>query len=79
MAPRGCSPQDIPTDWWFAPKWLQDQNDCPSNITTGPNNETDQKQKSLRKSYRLLLKEMINKMVCYQNKGCVRPGKLKNV
>ena len=48
MASRGCSPQDIPTDWWFVPKWLQDQNGCRSNIITGPNNETESEAKVIK-------------------------------
>ena len=37
----GCNPQNIPIDWSFGPKWLQDQNSCSSGIVTEPNNETE--------------------------------------
>ena len=40
VASRGCSPQNIPTNWWSEPKWLQDQNSWPPDMATGPNNET---------------------------------------
>ena len=48
VASRGCSPQNIPTDWWFGHKLLQDQNSWPSDIITEPNNETESEAKVIK-------------------------------
>ena len=48
VASRGCSSQNIPTDWWSGPKWLQDQNSWPPDMATGPNNETESEAKVIK-------------------------------
>ena len=48
MTSRGCSPQNIPTDWWSLPKWLQHQNSWPPDIVTGLNNETESEAKVIK-------------------------------
>ena len=48
VASRGCSPQNIPTDWWSEPKWLQDQSSWPPDMATGPNNETESEAKVIK-------------------------------
>ena len=48
VASKGCSPQNIPTDRWSGPKWLQDQNSWPPDIATGPNNETESEPKVIK-------------------------------
>ena len=77
MASRGCSPQNIPTDWWFGPKLLQDQNSWPSDIITEPNNETESEAKVIKEVCQVLLEKVINIMVFYQKIGCGKPGELK--
>ena len=48
VASRGCSPQNIPTNSWSGPKWLQDQNSWSPDEATGPNNETESEAKVIK-------------------------------
>ena len=49
MASRGCNPQNITTDWWSGPIWLQYQNSWPPDIVQiGPNNETEPEAKVIK-------------------------------
>ena len=48
MASAECGPQNIPTDWWSGPKWLQDENSWLPDMGTGPNNETESKAKVIK-------------------------------
>ena len=50
VASTRFSPQNIPTDWWSGPKWLQDQNNQPPDMATGLNNETESEAKVIKKA-----------------------------
>ena len=58
---------------------MQDQNGCPSNIITGWNNETESVAKAVKGVLLVAVEGDDQQDGFLQNKGCMRPGKLKNV
>ena len=54
---RGCSTQNIPTNCWSGPKWLQDQNSWPPDMATGPNNETESEAKVIKEVFSIAVGE----------------------
>ena len=48
VASAECSPQNISTDWWSGPKWLQDENSWFPDMGTGPKNKTESEAKVIK-------------------------------